>query len=193
MIKRSFSILIIVVLLSTMVGAVDLFVDLVKVETDTPPQIVDGRTLVPLRAIFEHLDATVEWDGATRSVTAFRDDTTVYIQIDNRVATVNGQDVYLDVPARIINSRTMVPARFVSEALGCAVTWHAKSNTAAVADKLKYQPIYVTKTGKRYHFNETCNGGEYYEADLAEAMGRGLTPCDKCVLTNEYYRNLQKG
>ena len=190
--KRIFSLVIVLALFITMVSAVDLFVDLVKIETDTPPQIIDGRTLVPLRAIFEHLDATVDWDGTTRTVTAFRDDTTISIQIDNSVALVNGEEVKLDVPAKIINSRTMVPARFVSEALGCKVTWHAKSSTAAVADKLKTQPIYVTKTGKKYHFSETCNGGTYYEADLAEAMGRGLTPCDKCVLTNDYYRSLNK-
>ena len=77
----------------------------------------------------------------------------------------------------------MVPARFISEAMGCDVTWYQNTQTAAVADKIKGQHIYVTKTGKRYHFSGTCNGGTYYEATLAEAMGRGLEPCDKCVLT----------
>ena len=112
------------------------------------------------------------------------------MQIDNKTAYVNGEPTELDVPAQIINDRTMVPARFVSEAMGCKVTWYQEEKTAAVADKLKDQPIYVTRTGKRYHFSGTCNGGTYYEATLAEAMGRGLTPCDKCVLTNEYYQSL---
>ena len=58
-----------------------------------------------------------------------------------------------------------------------------RTQTAAVANKTKGEHIYVTKTGKRYHYSGTCNGGTYYEATLAEAMGRGLTPCDKCVLT----------
>ena len=89
----------------------------------------------------------------------------------------------LDVPAQIIGNRTMVPARFVSESLGCVVTWYNETQTAAVANKTKGEHIYVTKTGKRYHYSGTCNGGTYYEATLAEAMGRGLTPCDKCVLT----------
>ena len=74
-------------------------------------------------------------------------------------------------------------ARFVSESLGCVVTWYNETQTAAVANKTKGEHIYVTKTGKRYHYSGTCNGGTYYEATLAEAMGRGLTPCDKCVLT----------
>ncbi|MBQ7680603.1 MAG: hypothetical protein IJT31_00140, partial [Oscillibacter sp.] len=41
--------------------------------------------------------------------------------------------------------------------------------------------VYVTKTGKRYHYDDHCNGGTYYEATLAEALQRGLTPCQKCV------------
>ena len=61
--------------------------------------------------------------------------------------------------------------------------WYNETQTAAVANKTKGEHIYVTKTGKRYHYSGTCNGGTYYEATLAEAMGRGLTPCDKCVLT----------
>lgn len=105
------------------------------------------------------------------------------IQIDNTTAYVNGVPYTLDVPARIIGNRTMVPARFVSESLGCVVTWYNETQTAAVANKTKGEHIYVTKTGKRYHYSGTCNGGTYYEATLAEAMGRGLTPCDKCVLT----------
>lgn len=41
--------------------------------------------------------------------------------------------------------------------------------------------VYVTKTGKRYHYNNHCNGGTYYESTLDDALGRGLTPCKKCV------------
>lgn len=173
-------------------NAVDLYIDLDKIDTDTPPTIVSGRTLVPMRAIFEALGADVEWDNESRTATGIRGNTIVSVQIDNTIAYVNGVAYILDVPAQIINSRTMVPARFVSEAMGCTVTWYQDKSTAAVADKLRDQPIYVTRTGKHYHFSDTCNGGSYYEATLAEAMGRGLTPCDKCVLTNEYYQSVKR-
>lgn len=168
--------------------AVDLFVDTKKIESDTPPTIVDGRTLVPVAAIFNALGATMEWDGETRTASGTRGDITVSIPIGSTTVYVNGEPQELDVPAMIINSRTMVPAAFVSTALGCKVTWNGDTKTAAVADKLKDQKIYVTRTGKRYHFEGTCNGGTYYEATLAEAMGRGLTPCDKCVLDSKYYK-----
>jgi hypothetical protein len=185
MLKRVISILLVSLSLTATAFAVDLYVDTQKIETDTPPTTVEGRTLVPVRAIFEALGATVEWDSDTWTATGKRDDTTVVIQINNTTAYVNGEAKTLDVPAQLINDRTMIPARFVSEALGCEVTWYEDAQTAAVADQLKGQAIYVTKTGKRYHFSETCNGGTYYQATLAEAMGRHLTPCDKCVLTIE--------
>ena len=181
--KRIITAFIACMLLTCTAGAVDLYVDTNKVATDTPPAIVEGRTLVPVRAIFEAIGATVEWDNSTRTATGEKDGTIVSIQIDNTTAYVNGEARTLDVPAQLINNRTMVPARFISEAMGCDVTWYQNTQTAAVADKIKGQHIYVTKTGKRDHFSGTCNGGTYYEATLAEAMGRGLEPCDKCVLT----------
>lgn len=182
--KKALMFLLAVLLLTASAGAVDLYVDTNKIETDTPPTIVNGSTLVPVRAIFEALGATVEWDNDTRTATGTRGETTVVIQIDNMTAYVNGEPKTLAVPAQLINDRTMVPARFISEALGCDVTWYQDTQTAAVADGLKGQQIYVTATGKKYHYSGTCNGGTYYEATLAEAMGRGLTPCEKCVLTS---------
>jgi len=162
-------------------AAVDLYVDTVKIATDTPPTVVSGRTLVPVRPIFESLGATVSWDQDTKIATGVKGDTTVIIQINNSTAYVNGEPKALDVPAQLINERTMVPARFVAEALNCDVTWYQEAQTAAVAYELKGQHIYVTETGERYHFDGSCNGGKYYEATLAEAMGRGLTPCVKCI------------
>lgn len=41
--------------------------------------------------------------------------------------------------------------------------------------------VYVTKTGKRYHYDNNCNGGTYYLSTLADALAHGLTPCNKCV------------
>lgn len=168
---------------TTLTGAstVNLYIDTNKIDTDTAPIIVDGRTLVPVRAIFEALGATVAWDQTTKTATGTLDDTTVTVQIDSKTAYVNDEAKTLDVAAKIINNRTMVPARFVSEALGCKVTWDAATGTAAVAKELKDQPLYVTKTGKRYHYDSSCNGGNYYEATLAQVTGRNLTPCNKCI------------
>jgi len=90
---------------------------------DVPPVIQQGRTLVPFRAIGEALGAAVNWDSQTQKVTLSLEETTVILRIAENTAYVNGQPVSLDVPARIKEGRTMVPLRFISEALGASVTW----------------------------------------------------------------------
>ncbi|MBQ7623684.1 MAG: copper amine oxidase N-terminal domain-containing protein [Clostridia bacterium] len=180
--RKAVCIILCAVMLTCAAFAAELYVDTLKISTDVPPVIIDGRTFVPFRALFEALGATVEWEQETKTATALRGDTTIKMIIGSKTAYVNGEEYVLDVPPQIVESRTMVPVRFIGESLSCEVTWYAKTKTAAVADKMKGQKIYVTQTGKRYHYDSSCNGGTYYEATLSEAMGRGLTPCNKCVL-----------
>ena len=71
--------------------AIDLVIDGEKLELDVPPQLVEQRTLVPLRAIFEKLGATVEWDQATQTATATKGTDVVQITIDSTTAYVNGE------------------------------------------------------------------------------------------------------
>jgi len=99
---------------------------------DVPPQIIDGRTLVPLRAIFEALGAEVNWDGNTQTITATDDDTEIILTIGSTTATVNGQATQIDVPAMIIDGRTLVPLRFVAESFGVDVDWDATTRTITI-------------------------------------------------------------
>ncbi|MDD3653643.1 MAG: copper amine oxidase N-terminal domain-containing protein [Desulfotomaculaceae bacterium] len=89
---------------------------------DVQPVIFDGRTLAPIRAICEALGASVRWSGETRTVTIVKDGTEIKLVIDGD-AYINNQLVSIDVPPRIINDRTLVPVRFISESMGCAVDW----------------------------------------------------------------------
>lgn len=287
-------------------GATSLVVDGTNVQTDVPPVIVDGRTLVPVRALFESLGATVGWEESTQTATATKGSTVISMQIGNTTAYVNGVAKTLDVPAQTIEGRTMAPARFVAESLNAQVDWKSSTDTVYIsttdnyngyrlAPKIIYstpaeengygdtfmyadgiisnvqtangydyrilstkdgtiaivnvfyipsfynladgqsirscfqylgysdvlnmatgvymeignasqptmppkktQPstvetteskdssnqsrtVYITKTGKRYHYDNNCNGGTYYPSTLSEAQSRGLTPCNKCV------------
>ncbi|MCL2766724.1 MAG: copper amine oxidase N-terminal domain-containing protein [Peptococcaceae bacterium] len=99
---------------------------------DVPPRIVNDRTLVPLRAIFEELGATVEWDGNTQTVTATKDNTVVELTIGNNTPTINGEIVTIDQPGIIVDSRTLAPLRFVAEAFGGTVEWNGASRTASI-------------------------------------------------------------
>lgn len=98
---------------------------------DVPPTIENDRTMVPLRAIFEALGAAVQWDDATQTVTATKAETEIKLVIGGN-AYKNGEPVYLDVPAKLMNDRTMVPLRFVSEAMGCQVYWNDATETVTI-------------------------------------------------------------
>lgn len=102
---------------------------------DMTPTLVNGRTLVPLRAIFEALGATVDWNDKTQTVTAKRKKTTVKITVGDNKLYVNGSAIELDVPAQIINDRTLVPARAVSEAFGCKVDWNEITRTVSISSR----------------------------------------------------------
>ena len=100
---------------------------------DQPPISKDGRTLVPLRVIFEALGATVNYEQSTKTITAVRHDVTVTLQIGSNSLYRNGQWVYLDVSAQSIGGRTMVPTRAVAESFGAVVGWEAASKTVTIS------------------------------------------------------------
>ena len=99
---------------------------------DQPALMQDGRVMVPLRGIFESLGADVLFDKASRTIKATKGDRVVELALGSREALINGQMSYLDVPASSIRGRTMVPLRFVSEALGADVRWSPVTRTVAL-------------------------------------------------------------
>lgn len=99
---------------------------------DQKPIIDNGRTLVPLRAIFEALGAEVDWDGNTQTVTASRGNIQISLQINSEEMKVNDDTRVLDVPAKLVNGRTMVPVRAISEAFGCNVGWDGATRTVSI-------------------------------------------------------------
>ena len=91
------------------------------VDSDMPPIIMNDRSLVPVRAIFESLGAKVYWYDDERKVLVSYRGNDVELIIDSFIATVNGKEIKMEVPAKIINNRTMVPLRFVGEQLNMNV------------------------------------------------------------------------
>lgn len=116
------------------------YLDGKQLSFDVPPSIINGRMLVPLRTIFEGLGASLEWDGKTQTVVAAKDFMKVQVTVGEKEAFKNGQSFMLDVPAAIINGRTMVPLRFVSEAMGSAVDWNGSTRTITISSKPKAVP-----------------------------------------------------
>ena len=99
---------------------------------DVSPQLINGRTMVPLRKIFEELGAAVDWDNDTQTVTAQKDDIVIIMQIGNVVISVNEEEIVLDVPPQLSGSRTLVPVRAVAEGLNADVDWDNDAKTVII-------------------------------------------------------------
>ncbi len=100
--------------------------------SDILPVNENGRVLVPLRAIFEGLGAQLSWDDLTKTATAKKGEAEIKIMNDSSTAYKNNETVALDVPAKIINGRFLVPVRFISESLGCLVEWDENTKTVKI-------------------------------------------------------------
>lgn len=124
--------------------------------TSVSPLQVGGRTLVPMRDIFEALGAQLTWNPLAQTITAQRDLTTIQLAINNPNALVNGRNVVLEQPAQLVNGRTFVPLRFVAEATGAQVNWNgplqlvsirsldiAAPNPVIVANQFPLDPLPV--------------------------------------------------
>jgi len=104
---------------------------------DSPPVIKNERTLLPIRAVIEALNGTVDWNATEKKVTVSLGLTTIELWIGKPTAKVNGSDTLIDVTnnkvfPEIINSRTMLPLRFVTENLGCDVQWDGPTQTITI-------------------------------------------------------------
>ncbi len=90
---------------------------------DVPPVIINERTMVPARAVFEEFGAEVAWNEATKEVYMTKGTDLVVLKIDSQIGHTNGVEFTMDTPAKIVNDRTMIPVRAASEALGASVGW----------------------------------------------------------------------
>lgn len=118
-------------------SAIHVTVNGAELEMQTAPVIANGRTLVPLRAIFEAMCITPEWDDITKTVSAKNDTSSVVLKIGSETASVNGKPVVLESPGILVNGSTMVPARFVAEAFGSQVRWDYETKTVEISTKME--------------------------------------------------------
>lgn len=96
-----------------------------------PPVNIDGRTLVPIRGVFEKLGFEVRWHPETGRVTLVGE-TLIELTVGSHVFTADGAPLFLDVPVRIINDRAMIPARAVAESAGFYVAWNQQTQTVII-------------------------------------------------------------
>lgn len=163
---------------------------------DVPPQIISGRTMVPIRAIFENMGATVEWDANTSSAICTKGDTVVKMTVNSTNMYINNQLQIMDIAPVVIDGRTLAPARYVAEAFGADVQWDGNNNTVIITSSkitpeinndtpissdVQEEIVYVGKTGSKYHYKDcrTLKNGAY-PMSLDNALAEGRTPCQVC-------------
>lgn len=145
-----------------------------------PPIEQGGSVLVPLRGVFEKLGASVAYDGATRTILAIKGATSVSLKIGTAIATVNGQQRELSRPAQEVNGTTLVPLRFVSEALGASVKWSGGSRTVIIMTTgVPSQPAPVSgelsATSLIHSANRPLHAGEILTVTLEGSSGGSAT------------------
>ena len=99
---------------------------------DVPAQLIDGSSMVPMRKIFESFGAEVLWDGETQGILAIKDDVVIFMQIDNVVMSVNGEEITLAVPPQLVDGSTLVPVRVIAESLDAEVLWDGDTQTVII-------------------------------------------------------------
>lgn len=111
---------------------IDIVVNGKYIKMDSAPFLENDRTLVPIRFVSEALGSTVNWNQSAGQVAIQEQGTDIKISVGSRAATVNGETVYMDVPARVVNNRTYVPVRFISEHQGAEVSWNQTACTVII-------------------------------------------------------------
>ena len=124
------------------------------------PVIVDGRTLLPIRAVVEEMGGSVSWNGDTKTVTLNYDSDEIKLVIDSTNAELNGETQTLDVAPVIMNDRTMLPIRFIAESFKFNVDWTQETQTVTITKPSNISELSATQ--------EPANGGKtlvvYYSA-----------------------------
>ena len=103
-----------------------------ELSADVAPIMIGNRVMMPVRAFFNAIGGTVDWNDSTKTVTGKQGSTTISLTIDKNIAGVNGQNVKLDVPATIYEGRTFVPVRFIAESLHASVSWDGDNRTVNI-------------------------------------------------------------
>ncbi|MFT9486036.1 MAG: stalk domain-containing protein [Tepidibacillus sp.] len=145
--KRIISILVLLALIIPPIAYakdnVTIFIDNVQLKEEG--MIVGNSSLVPLRAIFEALGASVEWNGSTKTVISKKSNVTIELVVGRKTAKKNGKEVSLAASSQIIKGSTFVPLRFIGEAFGGTVTWDGATKSVYIVTEKETKLYKVTE------------------------------------------------
>lgn len=138
---------------------------------DVPPVIINERTMVPARAVFENMGCDIAWNEATQEVYIMHNTDLIVLKINSNEGTKNGTAFSMDTPAKIVNDRTLIPIRAVSEAIGCQVGWDDASRTVSISTTVSEEP--QENTDSNTNENTENSSGETSENNGSTSSGDG--------------------
>lgn len=103
-----------------------------KLKFDQPALIMKGTTMVPVRGVFEHMGASVQWNSKNKTVTVRKGTDNIVLTLGSKKMKVNGKSKNLGIAPQTINGRTLIPVRAVSESIGAKVVWDSKTKTVKI-------------------------------------------------------------
>ncbi len=157
-------------------GEIKVFINGTEMVADVPPLLDNGRTLVPMRAIGEQLGATVSYDAPTKKVTIHSKTQTVTLTVNQKTAYINGAEQLLDVPAKVVNGRTLVPLRFVGQALNATVDWNGATQTVVIT---------TTNTNSNdSNYAQTWEDSDIWESELLTLINKARKDLGLSTLIN---------
>lgn len=156
---------------------IKLYVNGEEVITEIAPMIVNDRTMVPARVVFEKLNANVEWLDKTRQVVITTPQVVLIFKIGSDIATVNNEEIKMDCAPMIVEDRTMIPIRFVSEKLGYTVLWDGVTKKVSINSPIVDDSYEVLSVSAKQNKNNT---------QVLIALSKGIQP--KVMTLSDPYR-----
>jgi|GEM_PF-1812640 len=134
------------------------------------PVIQNGTTLVPFKNIFEAFGFSVKWDGNTKTITGYNDNTNIVLQLGNNIAVVNGKEKQMSIAPQVINGNTMVPLRFVAESVGYDVGWNGDNAYVTIGD-VDQDLIDIYEYSNSVHLNKSGTILRYADVYIVDGTG----------------------
>lgn len=151
---------------------------------DQPPYIENGTTRVPMRAIFEALGATVDYDATTKTITVRKGSTIIELITGASTAKINGREMTLTTSVENKNGSTMVPLRFVSEAFGAEVIWDGENKVININLEEKTYPLYYRSVGYTSIARDISKESIKEDRDISIKKFKPIEGASKAIMGN---------
>lgn len=119
-------------------------VDGTQINFPVEPEVIYGVTMVPMREIFQALQAEITWDGPNKKVIADKGAVHIELTLNQKQAKINDKTIRLSVAPQLVHGKTMVPTRFIAEALGATVGWDGVTRTVVITSEVKVTKVIKT-------------------------------------------------